>query len=132
MCICDNKKIRDKSDTINLKIVVQDGGPYSSPFWILHQYLFNMYHPDVSGFFLLWRSIQNANGCLMHIHISSKMICSCLLKILISNKILFKGTSFPRINILHELINNGYKVIFLFESVKEYTKLRPHEPVKFK
>lgn len=36
------------------------------------------------------------------------------------------GTSYPRLSVLHQLINWGYKVIFTFIGIKEYTKLRPH------
>lgn len=43
----------------------------------------------------------------------------------------FVGASNPRNNILHKLINQGNKVIFPFVGIQEYTKLRPHEPVKF-
>lgn len=44
----------------------------------------------------------------------------------------FVGTSQPRINILHELINQSYKVIFPFLGIREYMRLCPYEPVKFK
>lgn len=44
----------------------------------------------------------------------------------------YVDTSHPRINILHELISYGYKVLFTFVGIREYTKLRPNEPVKFK
>lgn len=38
----------------------------------------------------------------------------------------FVGTSHPQINILNELLNEGYKVINPFEGVIEYLILRPH------
>lgn len=44
----------------------------------------------------------------------------------------FVGTSRLQNNILHQLIDYGYKVIFLFVGVREYPNLLPHELVKLK
>lgn len=43
----------------------------------------------------------------------------------------FVGTSQPRIDILHKLLNFGYKVIFPSVDIRKYTKVRLLEPVKF-
>lgn len=39
------------------------------------------------------------------------------------------GTSYPRINMLHELINKDHKVTFPFADLRKYMKLRPHKYV---